>query len=71
MGFNNAGIERVLRNLERIRKRYRGIVGINIGKNKETPNERAQEDYLACFRAVRAAAEQISSKLGYVRGNPG
>ena len=39
------------------RARYRGILGINIGKNFDTPNERAADDYVACLRAVYAHAQ--------------
>ncbi len=51
MGFNNAGLDVLV---ERLRQpRPEGVViGGNIGKNKDTPNERAAEDYLACFRAL-------------------
>jgi dihydroorotate dehydrogenase len=47
MGFNNSGIENVRKNL----KRYKGkcIIGGNIGKNKNTPNENAVNDYMICF----------------------
>ena len=48
MGFNNQGVERLLLNVARAR--YRGILGINIGKNFDTPFERAAEDYLYCMR---------------------
>ena len=43
---------RFVANVERAR--YRGILGINIGKNFDTPNERAADDYVACLRAVYA-----------------
>ncbi len=45
MGFNNAGIEKVARKLQK-RKRKGCLIGGNIGKNKQTPNEHAQNDYL-------------------------
>lgn len=48
MGFNNQGVEKVVENL----KKYRGkgfVIGGNIGKNKNTPNEEAHIDYLKCF----------------------
>ncbi|MDE3140424.1 MAG: quinone-dependent dihydroorotate dehydrogenase, partial [Pseudomonadota bacterium] len=38
MGFNNDGVDALLRNLDRAQ--YRGVLGINIGKNKDTPNAR-------------------------------
>ncbi len=48
MGFNNDGVEVLARRLKE--KRSAGvIVGANIGKNKDTPNERAVDDYLKCF----------------------
>jgi dihydroorotate dehydrogenase len=63
MGFNNPGMESVLRNLEKSRRGYQGIVGINIGKNFDTPNENALDDYLACFRQAYGAADYIAINL--------
>ena len=61
MGFNNLGVERLLRNLER--SRFRGVLGINIGKNFDTPIERAAEDYLACLEAVYARATYVTVNI--------
>ena len=61
MGFNNAGVERLLMNVSRAH--YRGILGINIGKNFDTPLERAAEDYLYCMRKVYAAASYIAINI--------
>ncbi len=48
MGFNNAGAEALAERLKK--KRPEGIIiGANIGKNKDTPNEDAVNDYLKCF----------------------
>jgi dihydroorotate dehydrogenase len=58
MGFNNAGVDQLLKNLER--SRYKGILGINIGKNKDTPNEQADQDYLVCMRKVYSRASYIT-----------
>ncbi|HEX6136934.1 MAG TPA: quinone-dependent dihydroorotate dehydrogenase [Casimicrobiaceae bacterium] len=58
LGFNNAGVERFVANVER--SGYRGILGINIGKNFDTPNERAADDYVACLRAVHAHASYVT-----------
>ncbi|HNI07675.1 MAG TPA: quinone-dependent dihydroorotate dehydrogenase [Thiobacillaceae bacterium] len=44
MGFNNLGVDHLLANLERTA--YRGILGVNLGKNFDTPIERAADDYL-------------------------
>lgn len=52
MGFNNAGVDALARNIER-RGRPPGVVlGGNIGKNKDTPNEGATADYLTCLRRL-------------------
>lgn len=61
MGFNNDGVERLLDNIARAR--YRGILGINIGKNFDTPIERAAEDYLYCLRKVHAAASYVAVNI--------
>jgi dihydroorotate dehydrogenase len=58
LGFNNEGVEALVRNVERAR--YRGVLGINIGKNFDTPNERAADDYVACLRAVYAKAHYVT-----------
>ena len=47
MGFNNEGIDALLETLSH--SRYQGILGINIGKNFDTPIERAVDDYLICL----------------------
>jgi dihydroorotate dehydrogenase len=50
MGFNNNGMEEAVRNL--MNRRTNLIIGGNIGKNKITPNEEADDDYLKCFHAL-------------------
>lgn len=62
MGFNNHGIESGVRNVEKSSSR-RSIVGVNIGKNKVTPNENAAQDYLACLRAAWPVADYIAVNL--------
>jgi dihydroorotate dehydrogenase len=61
LGFNNDGVERFLANVAR--STYRGILGINIGRNFDTPNERAAEDYLMCLRAVYAKASYVTVNI--------
>jgi dihydroorotate dehydrogenase len=56
MGFNNPGAEIVARRLARL-PRQPGPVGINLGRNKVTPNERAADDYVAAFRALAPFAD--------------
>jgi dihydroorotate dehydrogenase len=55
MGFNNKGIDHVVARLQR--RRYRGICGVNIGKNADTPLARAEDDYRICFRKAYAVAD--------------
>lgn len=63
MGFNNPGIEGLLDNLARSRKDFRGILGINIGKNAATPNEEAIRDYLLGLEGVYGAADYVTANL--------
>ncbi|MEP5177444.1 MAG: quinone-dependent dihydroorotate dehydrogenase, partial [Marinobacter alexandrii] len=43
MGFNNEGLEHLLDRVDK--RRYQGVLGINVGKNKDTPNEESESDY--------------------------
>ncbi len=61
MGFNNKGIDHALAQIAK--SRYAGILGINIGKNADTPVERAAEDYLICMRKCYQAASYIVVNL--------
>ncbi len=63
MGFNNPGIDGMLKNLEQSKQDFSGILGINIGKNKDTPNEDYLNDYLACFEGVYGAADYVTANL--------
>jgi dihydroorotate dehydrogenase len=56
MGFNNPGAARVARRLSRL-PRQPGPVGVNVGRNKDTPNDRAAGDYVAAFRALAPYAD--------------
>jgi dihydroorotate dehydrogenase len=61
MGFNNDGVDAVVRRLER--RRYRGICGVNIGKNADTPLAQSSRDYVTCLRAVYAAADYVTVNI--------
>lgn len=50
LGFNNLGVDNLMANVQR--SNYRGMLGINIGKNFDTPVEKAADDYLICLRKV-------------------
>ena len=58
MGFNNKGVDHLVSRLARAR--YRGIRGISIGKNFDTPIESAQDDYVACLRKVYPHADYVA-----------
>ncbi|PKO15922.1 MAG: dihydroorotate dehydrogenase (quinone) [Chloroflexi bacterium HGW-Chloroflexi-10] len=58
MGFNNPGGALVAENLVRM-KRGRVVIGVNIGKNKLTPNERAAEDYVTLVRQMAPLADYL------------
>lgn len=61
MGFNNQGIDALLVHLRQIR--YQGILGINIGKNFDTPIERAVDDYLICLEKAYRRADYITINI--------
>ncbi|HTS55371.1 MAG TPA: quinone-dependent dihydroorotate dehydrogenase [Burkholderiales bacterium] len=61
MGFNNLGVDRLVYNLSRAR--YQGILGINIGKNFDTPIERAAGDYLSCMRKAYPLASYLAVNI--------
>jgi dihydroorotate dehydrogenase len=61
LGFNNDGVERFLDNVSRAS--WSGILGLNIGKNFDTPNARAADDYIACLRAVYARASYVTVNI--------
>lgn len=62
MGFNNHGIESGVENVAG-RRLKKTVVGVNIGKNKVTPNENAAHDYLACLKAAWPVADYIAINL--------
>ncbi|PTR22815.1 dihydroorotate oxidase A [Luteibacter sp. OK325] len=61
LGFNNGGIDALVRNVEKAT--FRGVLGINIGKNKDTPNERAIDDYLLCLERAYPLATYITVNI--------
>jgi len=62
MGFNNPGIDEGLANA-RSSTNFKGIVGINIGKNKVTPNEEANSDYAIAFEKAYPWADYITANF--------
>ncbi len=61
MGFNNKGVDALVHNVKSAR--YDGILGINIGKNKDTPNEQGKDDYIHCMRKVYEHASYITVNI--------
>jgi dihydroorotate dehydrogenase len=61
LGFNNEGVDALVRNAERAK--FAGPLGINIGKNKDTPNARAVDDYLFCLERVYARASYVTINI--------
>ena len=61
MGFNNLGVDTLLENVKR--SHYQGILGINIGKNFDTPIERAADDYLIGLRKVYSHASYVAINI--------
>ncbi|QSX78214.1 quinone-dependent dihydroorotate dehydrogenase [Agrilutibacter solisilvae] len=62
LGFNNEGLEALVRNVERAQRRT-GLLGINIGKNKDTPNDAAEGDYMYCLSRVYALADYVTVNI--------
>jgi dihydroorotate dehydrogenase len=60
-GFNNVGVDAFMANVARAR--WRGILGINIGKNFDTPVERAADDYAFCLEKVYGAASYVTVNI--------
>ncbi len=61
MGFNNRGVDCLLENVRH--SRYKGILGINIGKNFDTPIDKAADDYLICLRKVYPHASYVAVNI--------
>ena len=61
LGFNNQGVDALVANVGRAKRA--GILGINIGKNKDTPNENAADDYLVCLERVYPLADYVTVNI--------
>jgi dihydroorotate dehydrogenase len=62
LGFNNEGVDALVANVERARRKT-GLLGINIGRNKDTSNDRAASDYLYCLERVYPLADYITVNI--------
>lgn len=61
LGFNNHGVDRLIENVKR--SDYQGVLGINIGKNFDTPLEKATDDYLIGLRKVYSYASYVTVNI--------
>ncbi|MCC8456175.1 MULTISPECIES: quinone-dependent dihydroorotate dehydrogenase [Photorhabdus] len=61
MGFNNLGVDNLVENVKKAK--YGGVIGINIGKNKDTPVEHGKDDYLICMDKVYPHAGYITINI--------
>ncbi|MDX2480762.1 MAG: quinone-dependent dihydroorotate dehydrogenase, partial [Desulfuromusa sp.] len=61
LGFNNKGVDHLVKQAKK--HRFKGILGINIGKNFDTPNEKAADDYLICLEKVYPYADYITVNI--------
>jgi len=57
MGFNNKGVDHLVKNLKNIN--YDGVIGVNIGANKSSEGQKRIDDYLFCFKKVYKLADYI------------
>ena len=60
-GFNNYGIDYLIENVKKAR--YKGVIGINIGKNKVTPIEKGKDDYIFCLNKAYNYADYITVNI--------
>ena len=61
MGFNNLGVDNLVENVKKAH--FDGVLGINIGKNKDTPVEQGKEDYLVCMDKIYPYAGYITINI--------
>ncbi|PKI17887.1 quinone-dependent dihydroorotate dehydrogenase [Colwellia sp. 12G3] len=61
MGFNNKGVDYLVSQVQAAN--FKGVLGINIGKNKDTPDENAKDDYIHCMRKVYDLATYITVNI--------
>ena len=62
MGFNNKGVDYLVEQVSKVKNRT-GILGINIGKNKDTPVEKGKDDYLLCLDKVYNHADYVAVNI--------
>ncbi|MCD6055538.1 MAG: dihydroorotate oxidase [Gammaproteobacteria bacterium] len=61
IGFYSKGVDYLAARLQQ--KRYQGVLGVNIGKNRSTPVEKAAEDYMTCLKAIYPYADYVTINI--------
>ena len=61
LGFNNKGLQHMIKNLEK--RKYDGVLGINIGANKNSEGNKRVNDYIDCFCALHKYADYITINI--------
>lgn len=61
LGFNNKGVDHLVKKLKK--RKFNGIVGVNIGANKESSGQDRINDYLTCFRKVHELCDYITVNI--------
>ena len=61
LGFNNHGLDTFIANVKRAK--FNGVLGLNIGKNFDTPSERAVDDYVTCLKGVYPFASYVTVNI--------
>jgi len=61
MGFNNLGVDHLVSQLKK--RKIKGIVGVNIGKNKDTPLDKAVDDYRICFEKIYSYVDFVTINI--------
>ena len=63
LGFNNPGISKGIKNIKRVGKNFKGVLGISIGKNKQTSLDNAYRDYRFCMKECFEVADYIAVNI--------
>lgn len=61
LGFNNRGVDYLVKKLKG--RKYNGVLGINIGANKDSTGQKRIDDYIECFQKVSAYADYITVNI--------
>ena len=63
LGFNNVGVFQALKNIEKNKKNFKGILGVSIGKGRDIENDRAHEDYLHLMDYLHDVSDYLAINI--------